>query len=132
MIVDDKSKKRETTTKEKLSPESKKSKASSSNNLSIKYVMLPSTEPLESYPSNMEVDEEEVKQIPQDTPSKMNMQQLLEILQHSYNNDKLGKVNRSAFLKARDNMLKNKSDKKIRDSSKTEFKRIYKEAIYKQ
>ena len=124
MIVDDKSKKRETTTKEKLSPESKKSKASSSSNLSIKYVMLPSTEPLASYPSNMEVDEEEVKQIPQDTPSKMNMQQLLEILLHSYNNDKLAKVNRSAFLKARGKLLKNKIDKKIRDNSKTEFKRI--------
>jgi hypothetical protein len=90
------------------------------------------SEPRDTYPTNMEVDEQYIKEDNRVAPSQMNLQNLLHILQHSFNNDKLSKKNRSSFLKARDNIFQNKSDKEIKAKAKEEFKRIYKEDIYKK
>lgn len=127
------------TLREKASPEHQKNKAQSSHYIplgdaaSSQHLSLGdafSSDPKATYPAHMEVDEEVVEKNKHVAPSKMLFQPFLNILQHSYNNDKLSKGNKSAFLKARDNMLKNKSNKEIKDKATEEFKRIYKEDIY--
>ena len=67
-----------------------------------------------------------------EAPSKMNLQKLTEILQHKANNDKLSKEGKSAFQKAKDNLLKNKGDAKIRTQTSLEFRKIYKDEVYKK
>ena len=67
-----------------------------------------------------------------EAPSKMNLQKLTEILQHKANNDKLSKEGKSAFQKAKDNLLKNKGDAKIKTQTILEYRRIYKDEVYKK
>ncbi len=65
-------------------------------------------------------------------PSKMNLQNLTDILQHAYNNDKLTRDNIRQFEKAKDNLMGNKSDKKIKAATLKIYRDIYKQDIYKK
>ena len=65
-------------------------------------------------------------------PSKMNLQNLTEILQQAYNNDKITRDSRSQFLKAKENLMGNKSDKKIKAATLKIYRDIYKQDIYKK
>jgi len=65
-------------------------------------------------------------------PSQMNLTQLREILQHRAQNKQMSKQALIDFEKAMDNLLKNKSDKTTVDKTRKEFRRIYKEEVYKK
>ena len=65
-------------------------------------------------------------------PSLMNLQHLRDILQHKSNNKKLSKQALIDYEKAKTDLLKNKSDSKIKLQTLSEFRRIYKEEVYKK
>ena len=62
----------------------------------------------------------------------MNLQNLTEILQQAYNNDKITRDSRSQFLKAKENLMGNKSNKKIKAATLKIYRDIYKQDFYKK
>ena len=65
-------------------------------------------------------------------PSQMNLNNLTEILQHSFNNNKLSSENINKFMKAQAELMSNKSNKTIKNKTLAIYKEIYKEDIYKK
>ena len=69
--------------------------------------------------------------IEQKAPSLMNLTNLTEILQHSFNNNKLSSENMSKFKKAKTEFMSNRSNKAIKNKTIATYKEIYREDIYK-
>ena len=71
-------------------------------------------------------------EIEQKAPSLMNLTNLTEILQHSFNNNKLSSENMSKFKKAKTEFMSNRSNKAIKNQTIATYREIYKEDIYKK
>jgi len=65
-------------------------------------------------------------------PSQMYINNLTEILQHSFNNNKLSAENMSKFMKAKTELMSNRSSKAIRKKVTEIYREIYKQEIYKK
>ena len=70
--------------------------------------------------------------IQQKAPSLMNLTNLTELLQHSFNNNKLSRENMNKFKKAKAEFMNNKSNTAIKNKTIATYKEIYKEDIYKK
>ena len=69
--------------------------------------------------------------IEQKAPSQMNLTNLTELLQHSFNNNKLSSENMIKFKKAKAELMSNKSDPTTKNKTIATYREIYKEDIYK-
>ena len=58
------------------------------------------------------------------------MQNLIDILEHAFINKQLSKENMKSYKEARNNLMANKSDSKVKKQTLEEFRRIYKADVY--